>query len=92
MPQLVTPMMASLRCGLPQDEDRHGWEFKWDGVRTADHALATANCRVVIRSDDSPPPYRQRLGSTGIEKLVHGFCAGGQNRPQFAPVDHLGGP
>jgi bifunctional non-homologous end joining protein LigD len=33
MPRLITPMMASLRRGLPNDDDRYGWEFKWDGVR-----------------------------------------------------------
>jgi bifunctional non-homologous end joining protein LigD len=33
MPRLITPMMASLRRGLPHDDDRYGWEFKWDGVR-----------------------------------------------------------
>jgi len=33
MPRLIQPMMASLRRGLPHDEDRYGWEFKWDGVR-----------------------------------------------------------
>jgi bifunctional non-homologous end joining protein LigD len=33
MPRLIQPMMASLRHGLPPDDDRYGWEFKWDGVR-----------------------------------------------------------
>ena len=33
MPRLIEPMMASLRRGLPHDDDRYGWEFKWDGVR-----------------------------------------------------------
>jgi bifunctional non-homologous end joining protein LigD len=33
MPRLIQPMMASLRHGLPHDDDRYGWEFKWDGVR-----------------------------------------------------------
>jgi len=27
-----------------------------------------------------------------LEKPVHGFGSGGQHRPQFAPVDNLGGP
>jgi hypothetical protein len=26
-------MMASLHRELPRDDDRYGWEFKWDGVR-----------------------------------------------------------
>jgi bifunctional non-homologous end joining protein LigD len=33
MPRLIRPMMASLRPGLPRDDDRYGWEFKWDGMR-----------------------------------------------------------
>jgi bifunctional non-homologous end joining protein LigD len=33
MPRLIEPMMASLRRGLPPDDDRYGWEFKWHGVR-----------------------------------------------------------
>ena len=33
MPRLIRPMLASLRRELPHDEDRYGWEFKWDGVR-----------------------------------------------------------
>jgi len=33
MPRLIKPMLASLRHGLPYDDDRYGWEFKWDGVR-----------------------------------------------------------
>ena len=32
-PRLVRPMLATLRCGLPADQDRYGWEFKWDGMR-----------------------------------------------------------
>jgi bifunctional non-homologous end joining protein LigD len=33
LPVLVWPMLATLRRGLPADQDRYGWEFKWDGVR-----------------------------------------------------------
>jgi len=33
IPRLIKPMLASLRPQLPADEDRYGWEFKWDGVR-----------------------------------------------------------
>ncbi len=32
MPRLIKPMLASLRPALPADDDRYGWEFKWDGV------------------------------------------------------------
>ncbi|MDN3359826.1 non-homologous end-joining DNA ligase [Actinomadura sp. DC4] len=33
MSELVRPMMAVLRHGLPADDDAYGWELKWDGVR-----------------------------------------------------------
>jgi ATP dependent DNA ligase domain len=33
LPRLVRPMLATLRRRLPADQDRYGWEFKWDGVR-----------------------------------------------------------
>ncbi len=33
LPRLVQPMLAILRRQLPADDDRYGWEFKWDGVR-----------------------------------------------------------
>jgi len=38
MPRLIKPMMASLRHGLPHDDGRYGWEFKWDGVRAIAYA------------------------------------------------------
>jgi bifunctional non-homologous end joining protein LigD len=33
MPDLVEPMQAMLADGIPPDEDRYGFEFKWDGIR-----------------------------------------------------------
>jgi bifunctional non-homologous end joining protein LigD len=33
MPEKVVPMLAKLAEGLPPDEDRYGFEFKWDGIR-----------------------------------------------------------
>jgi ATP-dependent DNA ligase len=33
MPWLIRPMLASPSPGLPRDNSRYGWEFKWDGVR-----------------------------------------------------------
>ena len=29
-PLLIKPMLASLRPGLPADDVRYGWEFRWD--------------------------------------------------------------
>jgi hypothetical protein len=51
------------------------------------HGLkVSVSCWGFIRSGDP------RLGDMGLEKPVHGLCAGRQDRSQFAPVDHLGGP
>jgi bifunctional non-homologous end joining protein LigD len=33
MPAAVQPMMAVLAAGLPRDDGRYGFEFKWDGIR-----------------------------------------------------------
>ena len=33
LPRLVRPMLATPLRGLPADQDRYRWEFKWDGVR-----------------------------------------------------------
>jgi len=49
MPRLITPMMASLRRGLPHDEDRYGWEFKWDGVRAIAY-VAGGQVRLLSRT------------------------------------------
>jgi bifunctional non-homologous end joining protein LigD len=49
MPRLITPMMASLRRGLPHDDDRYGWEFKWDGVRAIAY-IAGGQVRLLSRT------------------------------------------
>jgi bifunctional non-homologous end joining protein LigD len=49
-PRLVRPMMATLRRGLPADEDRYGWEFKWDGIRAIAYVSGAA-VRLVSRND-----------------------------------------
>ncbi len=33
LPERIAPMMATLREELPPDDDRWGYEMKWDGVR-----------------------------------------------------------
>jgi hypothetical protein len=48
MPRLIEPMMASLRPGLPHDDDRYGWEFKWDGVRAVAH-ISSGQLRLLSR-------------------------------------------
>ncbi len=33
MPERIEPMAAKLALGIPRDQERYGFEFKWDGVR-----------------------------------------------------------
>ena len=49
MPRLIRPMMASLRRELPHDDDRYGWEFKWDGVRAIGY-VAAGRVRLLSRT------------------------------------------
>jgi bifunctional non-homologous end joining protein LigD len=50
MPWLIRPMLASLRHGLPSDDDEYGWEFKWDGVRAVAY-VSGGTVRLVSRND-----------------------------------------
>lgn len=50
MPRLIRPMLASLRHGLPPDDDRYSWEFKWDGIRAVTY-ISGGKVRLVSRSD-----------------------------------------
>ena len=50
LPRPIRPMLATLRRSLPADQDRYGWEFKWDGVRAiAD--VSGGEVRLVSRND-----------------------------------------
>jgi bifunctional non-homologous end joining protein LigD len=49
MPRLIRPMLASLRSELPRDDDRYGWEFKWDGVRAIGY-LTDGTIRLLSRT------------------------------------------
>jgi bifunctional non-homologous end joining protein LigD len=42
-------MLATPRRGLPADQDRYGWEFKWDGVRAIAY-VSGGSVRLVSRT------------------------------------------
>jgi bifunctional non-homologous end joining protein LigD len=50
LPRLVRPMLATPRRDLPADQDRYGWEFKWDGVRAIAY-VGGDEVRLVSRND-----------------------------------------
>ncbi len=50
LPRLVRPMLTTLRPSLPADQDRYGWEFKWDGVRAIAY-VSSDEVRLVSRND-----------------------------------------
>ena len=50
LPRLIRPMLATLRRSLPADQDRYGWEFKWDGVRAIAY-VSGGEVRLVSRND-----------------------------------------
>ncbi len=55
-------MMASLRHELPADEDRYGWEFKWDGLRPIAY-VSGDEVRLVSRNDrDMAASYPELAG------------------------------
>jgi bifunctional non-homologous end joining protein LigD len=50
LPRLIKPMMATLVHRLPADQDRYGWELKWDGVRAVAY-VRTGGFRLMSRND-----------------------------------------
>jgi bifunctional non-homologous end joining protein LigD len=50
LPHLIRPMLASLRHELPADEERYGWELKWDGLRAIAY-VSGGKVRLVSRND-----------------------------------------
>ena len=51
LPRLVQPMLAILRRQLPADDDRYGWEFKWDGLRAIAY-VSGKRVRLLSRNDN----------------------------------------
>jgi bifunctional non-homologous end joining protein LigD len=49
MADLIRPMLATLRHEIPEDQDRYGWELKWDGVRAI--AYVGDGLRLMSRND-----------------------------------------
>ncbi len=87
MPRLITPMMASLRRGLPHDDDRYGWEFKWDGVRAIAY-ISGGQIRLLSRTGQDMtgryPELAVLAGRVDVPVIVDGeIIAIRHGRPDF---------
>jgi len=90
LPRPIRPMLATLCRSLPADQDRYGWEFKWDGVR----AIAYVNggeVRLVSRNDKdmaaSYPELAVLAGRVGAPVILDGeIVALRAGRPDFGAL------
>ena len=90
LPRLIRPMLATLRRGLPADQDRYGWEFKWDGVRAIAY-VSGGEVRLVSRNDKdmaaSYPELAVLAGRVGAPVILDGeIVALRAGRPDFGAL------
>ena len=72
LPRLIRPMMATLVRELPADQDRYGWELKWDGVRAVAYVQG-GDLRLLSRNDkdmSASYPELRALAHLAAEPLV----------------------
>jgi bifunctional non-homologous end joining protein LigD len=74
-PRLIKPMLASLRRRLPADDDRYGWEFKWDGVRAIAY-VAGGRVRLLSRNGNDMTASYPELGVLAARVSVPLIVAG----------------
>jgi bifunctional non-homologous end joining protein LigD len=92
-------MLASLRHRLPDDDDRYGWEFKWDGVRAIAYA-AGGSIRLLSRTGkdmtSSYPELAVLAGRVDVPVILDGeIVALRDGRPDFGLLQsriHIGHP
>ena len=87
LPRLVRPMLATLRHHLPTDQDRYGWEFKWDGMRAIAY-VSGGEVRLMSRNDKdmaaSYPELAVLAGRVGAPVILDGeIVALRAGRPDF---------
>jgi bifunctional non-homologous end joining protein LigD len=90
LPRLIRPMLATLVREVPGDQDRYGWELKWDGVRAVAY-LDAGRVRLLSRNDKdmtaSYPELRALVGMAGPPVVLDGEIValrGGQ--PDFGAL------
>ena len=94
LPRPIRPMLATLRRSLPADQDRYGWEFKWDVVRAIAY-VSGGEVRLVSRNDKdmaaSYPELAVLAGRVGAPVILDGeIVALRAGRPDFgAPQSRM---
>ena len=82
-------MLATLRRSLPADQDRYGWEFKWDGVRAIAY-VSGSEVRLVAPDKDMAASYRELAvlaGRVGAPVILDGeIVALRAGRPDFGAL------
>ena len=90
LPRPIRPMLATLRRSLPADQDRYGWEFKWEGVRAIAY-VSGGEVRLVSRHDKdiaaSYPELAVLAGRVGAPVILAGeIVALRAGRPDFGAL------
>src|SRR5262249_44508192 len=87
LPRRVPPMLAVLRKELPADDERWGFELKWDGVRAVAH-VEEGRVALISRNDkDMARSYPELAALAGMsdEPAILGgaIVALREGRPDF---------
>jgi bifunctional non-homologous end joining protein LigD len=92
MPQQIEPMLASPADGLPSDDAKWGYEFKWDGVRAMVY-VDGGRPRAMSRNDKditaTYPELRAMAASLGSRRVVLDgelVALGKDGRPSFGAL------
>ena len=100
LPDWIAPMMATLRDSLPPDDDKWGYELKWDGVRAVvyvDGGRPKALSRNDIDITRTYPELRAMAAELGSRQVVLDgelVALDEAGRPSFErlqPRMHVGG-
>lgn len=97
--RLIKPMLAKLEHDLPRDDDRYGWELKWDGVRAVVY-IDDGRVRLMSRNDidmaASYPEFAALNGMVPGPVIMDGeIVALRDGRPDFGLLQsrmHVGAP
>jgi bifunctional non-homologous end joining protein LigD len=89
MPETLQPMLASLADSLPRDQNKYGFEFKWDGIRAVlfiQGGRVRAQTRKLEDVSGRYPELRPLGNAVGSKELILDgeiIALDDQGRPSF---------